>query len=241
MESLDWIDIAIRLYERGGKKTYHVRDLADLAGTLGLMPIGMSAETFSKKISVKLNANTKTKTAQFAKVKNKSGGYRQGTFRLKSQKPLVFTTEQPKVATQCTGAAGEYAVLSELLFRGFNASKMTVDDGIDVVASKEGVYFHVQVKTANDRAGTYLATIKTSAFQHASNVFYIIVMRTFSGIRYVNDYVILQSGDLKKMVLEGKLKDSASMSLRLTAEGNRLLLNGGTDVSVHRNNWDLIC
>lgn len=42
--------------------------------------------------------------------------------------------------------------MSELLFFGFNASAMTVDDGIDVVANKGDSYFHIQVKTANASA-----------------------------------------------------------------------------------------
>jgi len=242
MNKTDWIDIAIKLYERGGKRTYHVRDLAETAATLGLLPFGMNEDDFARNLGVKLNANSKTKTPQFARVKNaKTGGYRQGTFRYKSQRPMVFATEAPKVSSHFTGSAGEYAVMSELLFRGFNASKMTVDDGIDVVASKVDKYFHVQVKTANEKSGSYSATIKTSAFQHASNVFYIVVLRTNAGMRYVNDFVILQSGDIKKLILEGRLKEGNSISLRLTPEGGRLLLNGSVDVSVHRNNLDLIC
>lgn len=242
MQQIDWIEIAIKLYERGGKQTYHVKDLAELGETLGLLPFGMEREEFTRKLGAKLNANARTRSAQFAKVKNsKTGSYRQGTFRYKAQKPLVFATEAPKVSSQFTGSAGEYAVMSELLFRGFNASKMTVNDGIDVVASKVDKYFHVQVKTANDKSGSYTATIKTAAFQHASNVFYIIVLRTNAGMRYINDFVILQSGDIKRMILEGRLKEGKSISLRLGNEGGRLMLNGSIDVSVHRNNWDLIC
>lgn len=241
MSQIDWIELAIKLYDRGGKKTYHVSDLAEIAETLGLIPMGLEPVQFAKSLSTKLNANSKTKAPQFSRVRNKTGGYRNGTYRIRPQKSLVFLSEQPKVSTLFTGAAGEFAVLSELLFRGFNASKMTVDDGIDVVASKDEKYFHVQVKTANERSGSYVASIKTSAFKHASNVFYIVVLRTHGGVRYVNDYVILQSGDIKRMILEGKLKEGSSISLKLSQEGNKLLLNGAMDVSVHRNNWELIC
>jgi hypothetical protein len=241
MERIDWVDIAIRLFERGGKKTYHVKDLAEIGETLGVLPLGLSTDEFAKKLSVKLNANSRTKTPQFSRVKNKSGGFKNGTYRMKTQKPMNFASEAPQVTSQFTGAAGEYAVLSELLFRGFNSSKMTVDDGIDVVASKDEKYFHIQVKTANERSGAFGATIKTASFRHSSNVFYIVVLRANSGVRYVNDYIILQSGDIKRMILEGKLKEGATINLRLAPEGNRLLLNGSVDVSVYRNNWDLIC
>lgn len=241
MSDIDWIDLATRLFERGGKKTYHVNDLAEFAETLGLIPLGHSPDEFAKKLSARLNSNSKTKSPQFSRVRNKKGGYRQGTYRIKPQKTLVFTSEQPKVSNQFTGAAGEFSVMSELLFRGFNASKMTVDDGIDLVASKDSKYFHIQVKTANERDGSFLATIKTSAFQHASNVFYIIVLRSFVGVRYTNDFVILASGDLRRMILEGKLKEGVSISLKIVPEGRSLRLNGSVDISVHRNNWELIC
>lgn len=44
-------------------------------------------------------------------------------------------------AKDFTGKAGECAVMSELLFRGFNVNRMMVDGGIDLVAFKEGNYF----------------------------------------------------------------------------------------------------
>ena len=241
MSKLDWIELAIDLFNKGGKKTYHVRDLAELAEQLGELPYGEDSETFAAKLTVKLNANCKIKNPQFSKVKNKKGAFQRGVFRMKRQQPIVFTSEQPKVSNQFTGAAGEYAVLSELLFRGFNSSKMTVDDGIDVVASKDEKYFHVQVKTANDRDGKYYATIKTSAFQHSSNVFYVVVLRTLAKVRYVNDFVIFPSGDIRRWISQGVLKDSSSISLRLVAEGHTLKLNDKIDVSVYRNDWDIIC
>lgn len=162
-------------------------------------------------------------------------------FRILYKKATDFSTEAPVVTPLFTGAAGEFAVLSELLFRGFNASKMTVDDGIDVVASKNDRYLHIQVKTANERSGVYSATLRSKAFQHASNVFYIVVLRAKAGARYTNDYVILQSGVIKKMILQGKIKEGNSISLRISAEGKSIILNGSEDVSVHKNNWELIC
>ena len=54
----------------------------------------------------------------------------------------------PQINTQYVGKAGEMAVFSELLFYGYNASIMSVDDGIDLVATKDGRFFFIQVKTA---------------------------------------------------------------------------------------------
>ncbi len=238
----DWISLAATLYEKGGKKTYHVNDLTQLAIEFGLIPIGETEETFVKKMSQKLLANSSTKSPQFARVKSsKTKKHRRGFYRIIVEKPVTFHAPAPDVSTNYTGAGGEYAVLSELLFRGFNASKMTVDDGIDVVASKNSSYFHVQVKTANERAGKFQATIRTSAFQHSATVFYVVVLRQNTPTRYVNDYVIFASGDIRKWILKGELKESSSINLRLSHTGKRLMLNDTIDITVHKNNWDFIC
>lgn len=54
------------------------------------------------------------------------------------------TTAPPKetqaIDKMFEGAAGETAVISELLFREFNANRMMVDKGIDIVATKDNVY-----------------------------------------------------------------------------------------------------
>lgn len=56
----------------------------------------------------------------FSKPKNKYGGTRKGIYRLRgrhnSMPSKSKVPEQPKVTTQFTGKAGEYAVMSELLF-----------------------------------------------------------------------------------------------------------------------------
>ncbi|MBI2355705.1 MAG: hypothetical protein HYV13_00680 [Candidatus Doudnabacteria bacterium] len=46
-----------------------------------------------------------------------------------------------------TGKGGEAAVMSELLFRGFNANILPVDYGVDIAAIKEARTYLIQVKT----------------------------------------------------------------------------------------------
>ena len=147
---IDWTELVRKLYEAGGRKTYHVSDLAEIAQKIELIPFGEDRDGFTKKLMGFLARNVKSKSAQFSRVKNKKGGYSRGIYRMKPQKVFDLTpNEMPDVPKNFTGSAGEFATISELLFRGYNASKMTVDDGIDVVASKDEKYFHIQVKTAN--------------------------------------------------------------------------------------------
>ncbi len=143
----------------------HVNDIAQLI--VERYPnIQISLDELPHKISSVLSTNVKKKSgASFSKVKNKQGGLKRGIYRLKkkpSMKPKLC--DAPIVTTQYTGKAGEAAVISEMLFYGFNASAMTVDDGIDVVASKNNKYYHIQVKTANpSTAGGYGFSIKKAA------------------------------------------------------------------------------
>lgn len=85
-----------------------------------------------------------------------------GIFRLNSNfkevsEPAEIETEEEEqdqenkeqISTQYVGKAGEHFVVSELLFRGYNASIMNVDEGLDIVATKEGKLYNIQVKTSN--------------------------------------------------------------------------------------------
>ncbi|MDE6415888.1 MAG: hypothetical protein K2K68_02525 [Duncaniella sp.] len=47
------------------------------------------------------------------------------------------------------GKGGECVVMGELLFRGYNVNNMMVDEGIDLVACKNNVFYYIQVKTTN--------------------------------------------------------------------------------------------
>ncbi len=54
---------------------------------------------------------------------------------------------------------------SEMLFRGFNASIMSVDTGLDIIATKDNKLFGVQVKTSNlNKYNTYVSTVRKGFF-----------------------------------------------------------------------------
>ncbi len=58
------------------------------------------------------------------------------------------TEELEPISTQYVGKAGEHLVVSELLFKGYNASIMSVDEGLDIVATKGERLYNIQVKTS---------------------------------------------------------------------------------------------
>lgn len=225
---------------RGGA---HVNEIAKmLAAQFPNIPI--PTEKLPEKITAILAADVKKKNgkAQFSKVKNNNNGFKRGIYRLK-KKPVVTPVPSltPVVTTQYTGKAGENAVLSELLFYGFNASSMAVDDGIDIVASKNNHYFHIQVKTSNpSENGSFLFSIKKSSFtaKDSFQTFYILVIRNKEEFRYSNDFLILPSSQVRQLIEVGVIKDGATFSLKVQKDNRgRFILNAKQDVTISINTF----
>ena len=227
--------------------TMHVDDIAKVI--VSKYPNTQATpEVLSQKVAAVLAADVKKRKTDslFSKPKNKTGGFRRGMYRLKIGRKSVPKTfkvpEQPKVSSQFTGKAGEYAVMSELLFFGFNVSSMTVDDGIDIVASKVDSYFQIQVKTANVSAQSkYQFKITKRAFgsKDASSTFYVLVMRVNEDTRNTCEYLVMPSSEIRRLVDKAVVRDGESMSISIERErGSRFLLNGIEDVSWALNRFD---
>ena len=135
-------------------------------------------------------------------------------------------------------------LLSELLFFGFNASAMTVDDGIDIVASKGDSYFHIQVKTANISAqNKYQFKITKRAFgsKDASSTFYVLVMRVNEDTRNICEHLVIPSSEIRRLVDRALIRDGDHMSISIERErGSRFMLNGVEDVSWALNRYDTV-
>ncbi|THF55943.1 HTH domain-containing protein [Pseudothauera rhizosphaerae] len=170
------------------RKPLHVDEIAAEAVRTN-RNLQLSAEDFSAKVAAALSSNLRTKSPSFGKVKNKTGGLKRGVYRVRQGRsklglPPVIVEQTTPVSSNFIGKAGEHAVMAELLYRGFNSSLMAVDEGVDIVASKNNQYFHIQVKTSALGAnGKYTFFIKNSSFDanNGGKVFYILVMRSPDG------------------------------------------------------------
>lgn len=242
------IDQVVEVFQQQ-QGALHVDDIAK--AILQKYPdLGATPEALSQKVSGVLAADVKKRKGDslFAKPKNNAGGFRRGIYRLKiarkSVSKAIKVPEQPKVTTQFTGKAGEFAVMSELLFYGFNASVMTVDDGIDLVASKNDSYFHIQVKTANLSVTTkYQFRVAKRSFgaKDAAATFYVLVMRVNEQTRNTCEYLVLPSSELRRLVEKSVVSDGETLSISIFRErGNRFILNGIEDVSWALNRFDTI-
>ena len=190
------------LQEKEAKDGMHVQVITDTIWMNFPEAIGdMDRETLLNKVNTILLKESKIRTGDFAKAINpktrkaKKGVYRLVRRRLADTLPRPVVVDEPKVqqpikesssavSTNYIGKGGEYAVMSELLFQGYNANIMSVDEGIDIVASKQNIFYYLQVKTTNlSERLTANVSIKRSNFDKglSSQLRYFVVVRCGAG------------------------------------------------------------
>lgn len=166
------------------------------------------------------------KESKYERVKNGKGGFKKGVYKLRKPKKVAKTKPQPlpikpRETSESSnknyiGSAGEMAVCSELLFREYNVSRMSVDDGVDVVAIKNGKTFYIQVKTTQVTSNNFSVSIGSKSFdRYSSNdCYYIVVARAEK-----NMFLVFTADDVKRMISndaiskgENKLSISFSQS-----------------------------
>ena len=132
--------------------------------------------------------------------------------------------------------------MSELLFWGFNASLMAVDTGIDIVASKDNLYHHLQVKTAARKDdGKFSFSIKSASFDvhDKNNTYYVFLMRYGNN----NIYAVVPSSFLEVQRKVNVIKDNGvSLSLTISPDprGKHYTLNGKANLTPFINNFGQI-
>ena len=235
------LEVVREILKGAGLKGMHVDDIAAAAVSQN-KNMGLADDEFSRRIQGALAANLKLKTQKpsFAKVEgSKKGQFKRGWYRVKVERQVSPTgpIEPPETEKSFLGKAGEMAVISELLFWGYNASAMLVDSGIDVVASKGGKYFHIQVKTATESAGKFYFSIRNSSFQqnHNSSMFYVFVLRQ----KLDCEFVIIPSSYMKALVAGGKISSGATLPVTISVDKKRIkyMLNGSVDVGIYVGNF----
>lgn len=238
------------------KSGLHIKQIAEkISDEFPLLSIDELANKIGAAISKDIN-NNKRKT-RFRNIKGDRGQNRKGMYALKKQrkskeKKIVETIqnrektyeEKPsKERDRFTGSAGEFAVISELLFRQFNASIISVDEGIDIIATKDKETYYIQAKTGYYRDKKLQANINFNQFERHNTfrTYYIIVFRYKMYGRYQNEYFVINSRDLRKMLGEKKINNSKSninLVIYMTEDG--FLLNNEYDLNDTLNNFEQI-
>lgn len=173
--------------------------------------------------------------------------FKNGKYQKRKKKTL--TTIQPSpVGSAYIGAAGECAVLSELMFHGYNANRMMIDDGIDIIASKSNLFFYIQVKTATmDPSGRLMAKISSERFGYHvdSQLWYVIVTRIKGRKGSENLFFVFSSKDIRRMIQQGSMKEG-QQDIIIKIRYNELsgipyaYDDNQEDISYYMNNFQMI-
>lgn len=172
--------------------------------------------------------------------------YKDGKYyKIKKVDPDI-TQPNYKIDTNYVGKAGECAVMSELLFNGYNVNNMMVDEGIDLVASKNNVFYYIQVKTRYvEEENKFHFSIKKGSYETyiTSQMRYILVARAKKGKEIRNIFFVFNNNDIEKFRFDGIIGDSdVNININIefdTRTGRAFAYNGRNkeDVTFNMNRF----
>lgn len=176
-------------------------------------------------------------------VCKKGGKYKQRPHRQIPDDPNRVLSD---LSSDYIGKAGELSVMAELMFRGYNVNRMMIDDGIDIIASRDNVYYYVQVKTTEIRNGRIYTRIGLDSFdRHINNqVRYIIVVRYRKDKEDRNMYFMFTPQDIDREVHDRCISKGES-GYNIKIKFNDLNMHPvlyderETDISWNLNRFDL--
>lgn len=166
--------------------------------------------------------------------------YSKGKYKQRKSKAQPGGADAILQANDFTGRAGECAVMSELLFRGYNVNRMMVDGGIDLVAFKDGFYYFYQVKTVGMKDGCLQASIPIDNYAknkgYASQMRYVIVGRyNDKDGKMLNHFFVFSQDDIEKEIFDKCIKmGSAYISVKIRFHeltGDPMLYDGDKETS----------
>jgi len=184
-----------------------------------------SIEKVEVKVNSILNNDVKKKAGSiFSKVRNpKTKKFKQGYYKIKQKRdtPIIIkpqpidilnTESKRKDTNLFTGKAGECAVMSELLFREYNVNSMLVDDGVDIVATKNNIFYYIQVKTTiltDNKIATRITDKRFDSYI-GMQMRYVIVVRGVVNSIKSNIYFVFNNSEVQKLLFEKAAKRTPS-------------------------------
>jgi len=129
------------------------------------------------------------------------------------------------------------SVCGELLFLEYNVSRMSVDDGIDIVAMKNNKTFYIQVKTVQVRTAGFGVKIRTKSYNryNGNDCYYIVVARGSD-----TKFIVATADDIRRLVAKNEIVQSETyLSIRFTQNMGKLFI-GSEDIEYMINSFDRI-
>ena len=235
---------------KGAGKPLHSKEITKIAKERGLLQTEGKTPEATMNAQLLVDVNSKGELSDFRKVGP-------STFAVNDKKVEIHEEAKPdriieeleleeekEIEGGYIGKAGEHAVISELLFRGYNAALMSVDVGVDVLATKNNETFHIQVKTRNisKRHDAFHFNLRIVSFErhNAGKTFYIFILRENGKL----DYLILPLPEIEKAIEQEFVHVVGKGKLyRITItrrEGKIYLGRRDNEVSYYLNRWDII-
>lgn len=235
---------AIEILRRVGQPM-HVNDITRLAIEQGVLETEGATPSQSMSAQLSTDVRLKKKSSDFIKTGPSIYNLNQQKTELKNAEKAIEIEKQEeeklKIDSSFTGKAGEYLVCSELLFREYNASIMSVDIGMDIAATKDNKLFSIQVKTANlNEYNTYNFNVRKVSFekQQSGNVFYIFILK--DGDK--NNFLILPYYEMERKVHEKAITETQTdYRVRISIRKEKIYLgNQSHEMGYFLNNWGII-
>jgi len=242
-------DVAYQILKEAGR-SLHSKEITKLAHNRGLLQTAGRTPEATMNAQLLMDVKSKGPLSDFRKVGPSTFAINHKREKLAQEVGADSVVEEVESEAEAeaeggyVGRAGEHAVLSELLFRGYNAALMSVDTGVDILAQKENEVFNIQVKTRNvsKRHNAFFFNLRIASFERhaAGRTFYVFVLREKSTL----DYLILPLHEVEKsieqefvqVVGKGKL-----YRVTIRRRQNKIYLGRKeNDVSYFLNRWEVI-
>ncbi len=228
-------------------KPLHTKEITRLALEKGILETEGATPENSMSTQIILDVRNKGEKSDFIKISPSTYALNPKREEKKAEVEIEekeeVEEEKIKIEGGYTGKGGEHLVCSELLFRGYNASIMSVDVGMDIIATKENKLFSVQVKTSNlNSFDTYVFDVRKVSFERhdSGNIYYVFVLHGEKG----NDFLVLPYHEMEKKVHEKAILEVGhGKRYRVNIKfrnGNIYLGNKDNEMNYFLNNWDII-
>lgn len=231
------------------KKPLHYKEITRLALEQGILETDGATPDASMNAQIIVDIQKNGKASDFIKTAPSTYALNPtkdvAPLKKKYAKKRSEQEEEDKIKIEGSfvGKAGEHLVCSELLFRGFNASIMSVDIGMDITATKDNKLFSVQVKTANlNQYNYYNFDVRKISFEkdHGGNVFYVFVLKGEKENNYlILPRIIMEQKVHEKAILEINGGKTYRVNIRMR-EGNIFLGNKSHEMGYFKNNWSVL-
>lgn len=229
------------------KQPLHVKEITKIALESGILETDGATPEQSMNANISVDIKTKGKASDFIRINPSIYTLNPKKTEIKNLEKVIEIEKEDDeriiVESSFTGKAGEHLVCAELLFRGYNASIMSLDIGMDITATKNNKLHSIQVKTSNlNNYNEYNFNVRKVSFEkdYSGNVFYVFVLKG----KNENDFLILPQYEMEKNVHKNNItenKKNKSYRVNIKKRGNKIFMgNLLNEMDYFFNNWDII-